>query len=133
MTTYIKSQIWMTVIMMVSASSQAQSKQQQGVKQTEKLFSGIWVDKQTTRHLEISFKNGYATITDWTSNFQKRESGDIYKATLKKGKLIMPEDTQHRAPYSEIIYKNNTLIYLTKPLAPRKTVKWDKEIFTRSH
>ncbi|MEJ2901060.1 hypothetical protein [Pedobacter panaciterrae] len=67
-------------------------------------------------------------ITDWTDRIQKPESGDIYKAFLKNGKLIMPEETDHRAPYSEIIFKNNRLIYLTKSILPQT---WNKEIFTR--
>lgn len=126
-TNLIKPFIWLMLLMMVSGISRAQSKQ----RQTEKQFAGLWVNKHTTRHLEISFENGYATIIDWTSNFQKRESGDIYKALLRGAKLVMPEDSQHRAPYSEILYKNNTLIYLSKPILAGAG-QWDKEIFIRS-
>ena len=128
----IKSLIWIIVVLTTAGNSQAQSNQKQTQKQIEKLYSGTWIDKQTTRHLDISFKDGYASITDWTSKFQKRESGDIYKAYFKNGKLIMPEDTKHRAPYSEILYKSNTLIYLTKSIAPGKTPEWEKQVFTRS-
>ena len=128
----IKSLIWIIVVLTTAGNSQAQSSQKQTQKQIEKLYSGPWIDKQTTRHLDISFKDGYASITDWTSKFQKRESGDIYKAHIKNGKLIMPEDTQHRAPYGEILYKSNTLIYLTKSIAPGKTPEWEKQVFTRS-
>ncbi|TCD01398.1 hypothetical protein [Pedobacter psychroterrae] len=127
----IKSLIWIIVVLTTTGTSQAQSNQKQTQKQVEKLYSGLWTDKQTTRQLEISFQYGYATITDWTSKFQKRESGDIYQGSIKNGKLIMPEDTQHRAPYSEILYKNNTLIYLTKSIDSGKTLEWDKRVFTR--
>ena len=130
LTNHLKSSIWLILILITIGNSQAQSNQQQRVK-TEKLFTGLWINKQSTRHLEISFNDGYATIIDWTSKFQKRESGDIYKATLKNGKLIMPEDTQHRAPYSEILYKNNYLFYLIKPFGTATTSRWDKQVFAR--
>jgi len=126
--TYIKHIPLLIVLMLNGSSSHAQSSSKQ---QEEKLFKGIWVDKKTTRHLEISFENGYANIIDWTSNVQKRESGDIYKAFPKNGKLVMPEDTEFHAPYSEIILKNNRLIYLTKPISNGKTSLWDKQVFVR--
>ncbi|MCD0488992.1 hypothetical protein LPB86_12200 [Pedobacter sp. MC2016-14] len=129
MMTYIKHIPVLIFLLLTAAPGQAQSP---STPQAEKLFKGIWVDKKTTRHLEISFENGYATIIDWTSKLQKRESGDIYKAFLRNGKLVMPEDTEFHAPYSEIISKNNTLIYLTKPIITKKTSRWDKQIFTRS-
>ena len=127
MMNYINSLILGMVLLFANGSSYAQSK----LKPVEKLFAGVWVDNKTSRHLEISFHKGYATIIDWTSNMQKRESGDIYKAFLKNGKLVMPEDTEHHAPYSEIRFKNNTLIYLTKDIGIGKKPLWDKEVFTR--
>lgn len=114
----------------INANSPAQSSKQ---KQTEKHFEGLWVDKKTTRHLEISFEGGYATIIDWTSKFQKRESADNYKAFLKNGKLILPEDSEHHAAYSEITAKDQTLIYLTKSTEAGKTSIWDKQTFTKAH
>ena len=129
MITFIKHIAIIIVLMLMGVSSHAQSSSKQ---QVEKLFKGTWVDNKTTRHLEISFENGYATIIDWTSKVQKRESGDIYKAFIKNGKLVMPEDTEFHAPYSEIILKNNRLIYLTKPISNGKTSQWDKQVFTRS-
>jgi len=81
-----------------------------------------WTDKKTIRHLHIYFENDYhATITDWTAKYQKRESG----------KLIMPEDTEHHASYSEITAENNILIYRTKVVGNGKTLSWDKQVFTR--
>jgi len=41
----------------------------------------------------------------------------------------MPEDTEFHAPYSEIMLRNNTLIYLTKPITTRKSAQWDKQVF----
>jgi len=127
MTRCISSIIVCVVLLFVNGISYAQSKQ----KQVEKVFEGLWVEKKTTRCLEISFGNGYATIIDWTSKVQKRESGDIYRAFLKNGKLIMPEDTEHRAPYSEIRFKNNKLIYLTRDIGMGRKPGWDTEVFTR--
>ncbi len=129
MKNYIRHIPILFVLMLTGASSQVQSSSKQ---QVEKLFKGIWVDKITTRHLEISFENGYATIIDWTSKVQKRESGDIYKAFLRNGKLVMPADTEFHAPYSEIILKNNRLIYQTKPMSNGKTSQWDKQVFIKS-
>lgn len=106
----------------------AQSKQ----KHLEKLFAGKWVDKTTARCLEISFDDSYATISDWNSSFQKKESGDVYKALLKDGKLVIPEDTDHHAPYSEIVLKNNALIYLTKPIGISGSSSWSKQIFSKT-
>jgi len=128
MIAYLKHTPLLIFLMLTGTSSHGQLP----TKQSGKPFNGIWVDKETTRHLEISFKDGYATIIDWTSKAQKRESGDIYKAFLRKGKLIMPEDTEFHAPYSEIRLKNNKLIYLTKPITNGKTSQWDKQVFIRS-
>lgn len=103
-----------------------------GAKQTEKIYEGVWTDKKTTRHLQISFENGqFATVTDWTSKYQKKESGDVYKALIKNGKLIMPEDTEHHVLYSEIIAENKILIYRTKVVGNGKALSWDKQVFTR--
>ncbi|ETZ22166.1 hypothetical protein N824_24890 [Pedobacter sp. V48] len=117
------------VLFLANGNNTAQSSK---LKQTEKHYEGLWVDKKTTRYLEISFKDGYATIIDWTGKFQKRESGDSYKAFLKNGKLIMPEDTEHHATYSEIIAKDQTLICLTKSIGTGEiSTTWDRQTFTR--
>ncbi len=101
-------------------------------KVAEKLYGGIWTDKKTTRHLQIYFENDqYATITDWTAKYQKRESGDVYKAFIEKGKLIMPEDTEHHASSSEITVENKVLIYRTKVIGSGKASTWDRQVFTR--
>lgn len=128
MKTCINSLICFAILMTANVNIRAQSKR----KQTENRFAGTWLDKKTSRCLEISFQDGYATIIDWTSKVQKQESGDVYKAYLKNGKLIMPEDKEHHAPYSEIIANKNTLIYLTKPMTIAKNSRWDKQVFTRS-
>ncbi len=105
---------------------------QKGQSRQKKIFGGVWTDKKTTRHLQISFENDqYATITDWTSKYQKRESGDVYKAFVENGKLIMPEDTEHHASYSEITAENNILIYRTKVVGNGIASSWDKQVFTR--
>ncbi|SDJ52290.1 hypothetical protein SAMN04487898_103154 [Pedobacter sp. ok626] len=129
MATYINSFILFMVLLLLNGTGPAQSSKP---KQTERHYEGLWVDKKTTRHLEISFKDGYATIIDWTSKFQKRESGDSYKAFLKNGKLIMPEDREHHAAYSEIIAKDQRLIYLTKSIGAGKASTWDRQSFTRA-
>lgn len=103
-----------------------------GTKQAEKIYEGVWIDKKTSRHLQISFENDqFATITDWTSKYQNRENGDVYKAVIKNGKLIMPGDKNHHAPYSEITAENNNLIYRTKVVRNHKKLSWDKQVFTR--
>lgn len=129
MATYINSFILFMLLLLANGNSPAQSSKP---RQAEKHFAGLWVDKKTTRHLEISFKDGYATIIDWTDKFQKRESGDSYKAFLKNGKLIMPEDTEHHGAYSEIIAKDQTLVYLTKSTGAGKASTWDRQTFTRA-
>ena len=101
------------VLMMINGRINAQSTPKRN---DEKRFAGKWQNKKSSRCLEISFEYGYATIMDWTPRFQKRESSDVYKAFLKNGKLIMPEETEHRAPYSEIRLEHNRLIYLTKQM-----------------
>ncbi|CDT04861.1 hypothetical protein ACR780_11015 [Sphingobacterium faecium] len=100
--------------------------------QIQKQYGGIWIDKKTSRCLQITFENvSYATITDWTRKYQSRESGDVYRAFVKNGRLVMPEDREHHAPYGEIEVKNNKLIYRTKPNGILKSSTWDKQIFTR--
>ena len=117
-------------IIILLASSNAFAQSTSGFNQAKKIYEGLWVDKQTTRHLQIVFDNSqYATITDWTAKYQKRESGDVYKAFIKNGKLVMPEDKEHHAPYSEIIAKKNTIIYKSQALMGRKG--WDILVFTK--
>lgn len=98
----------------------------------EKLFGGLWVNKETTRCLQISFGDApHATILDWTRKFQKRESGDVYKAAIRKDRLVMEEDKEYHVPYSEIRVKNDTLLYLTKSLGTGIKTEWDRDVFTR--
>jgi len=97
----------------------------------QKRFEGLWTNKKTSRCLEIYFEYGYATIMDWTPKFQKRESADVYKALPKNGKLVMPEETEHHAPYSEIVIAHKRLIYLTKQMGTGKKPAFDKIVFTR--
>jgi len=130
MINYIRFLTPLIVLLLANGYTQAQSSP--STEKNRQLFIGSWIDNKTTRHLEISFDDGYATIIDWTSKFQKKESGDIYKAFLKNGKLVMPEDTEHRAPYSEIISDKGKLIYLTKPIGIEMKSQWDKQIFVRS-
>lgn len=115
------------LVMVTAEGSQAQKYTR---KQLEKLYAGSWFNSKSTRHLIITFQDDHASIVDWTSKFQMQENGDIYKAYLRNGKLIMPEDHQHHAPYSEIIYKNHKLIYLTRSIDHQKT-QWDKITFSR--
>ena len=127
--TYLKSFIVLILVLLFSGTVDAQSSADNLLK---KHFAGAWVNKQSTRHLEIYFEDGYVTIMDWTAKFQKRESSDVYKAFPESGKLVMPEETEHHAPYSEIIFENNRLIYLTKVSQKGKTITWDRIVFTRS-
>ncbi|UZJ64766.1 hypothetical protein OKW96_20940 [Sphingobacterium sp. KU25419] len=100
--------------------------------QIQKQYGGIWIDKKTSRCLQITFENdSYAIITDWTAKYQSRASGDVYKAFIKNARLVMPEDKEHRAPYSEITVEKNKLVYRTKPNDILKSSTWDKQIFTR--
>jgi len=100
--------------------------------QIQKQYGGIWIDKKTSRCLQITFENvSYATITDWTRKYQSRESGDVYRAFVKNGRLVMPEDREHHAPHGEIEVKNNKLIYRTKPNGILKSSTWHKQIYTR--
>lgn len=97
-------------------------------------YAGNWTDKKSSRCLEIYFENNkYATIIDWTSKYQDRESADVYKAIVKDGKLVMPEEKEHHAPYAEIIAENKTLVYQTKPLSILSTSKWIIQVFTRNY
>lgn len=130
MTTYIRYCI-LFIALLSLMHSHAQSASE--VKKAAKIFGGQWVDKKTSRHLHISFneEDEYATITDWTSKFQKQESGDVYKAFVENGKLVMPEDTEHHAPNSEMISKDNKLIYLTKNIGPGGAFTWEKQIFIK--
>ena len=115
-------------LLLTNVNTNAQS----APKQTDqKKFKGLWTNKKTSRCLEIYFEDGYATIMDWTPKFQKRESSDVYKAFPKNGKLVMPEETEHHAPYSEIIIENNRLIYVTKQMGKGKKPTINKIVFTR--
>jgi len=102
------------------------------ITQLQKQYGGTWIDRKTTRCLQITFDNDqFATIIDWTRKYQGREHGDVYKAYIKKDTLVMPEDKDHHAPYSEITIENNKLIYRTKFTGIQKISIWDKQVFSR--
>jgi hypothetical protein len=83
-------------------------------KEAKKLYEGEWVEKKTKRHISITLQDtDYFLINDW-SEAGDGSSVDAYRAFLKKGKLIMPEDTEHHAPYAELFLKNKRLVYLSK-------------------
>jgi len=85
------------------------------IRKADKLFSGFWIDRKTSRQLLIGVeKDGYVIINDWTGKMQDRGSADAYTANIKGGKLIMPPDLEHHAPYAEILIQERKLIYLTK-------------------
>jgi hypothetical protein len=103
------------------------------LKQSDKIFGGPWVNKKTSRHLRIflELKEGFFLINDWNSKEQERISGDAYKAFLRSGKLVMPAETEHRAPYSEMIVTGKQLIYITKYKGVDGKAFIEKETFVR--
>jgi hypothetical protein len=102
------------------------------VKNADKLFSGFWIDRKTTRHLSINIeKDGYVVVNDWTSKYQKQESGDAYKAYIKGEKLIMPLDNEHHAPYAEMQIVDKKLVYITKFKDVKGKLMVGKELFVR--
>jgi len=102
------------------------------IKKADKLFSGFWIDRRTTRHLSINIeKDGYVLINDWTSKYQKQESCDAYKAFIKGAKLIMPVDNEHHAPYAEMQILNKRLVYITKYKDIEGKQIIEKEAFVR--
>lgn len=120
------------VLFFLLAGADACAQSPSELEAAEKLFGGLWVNKETTRCLQISFGDApHATILDWTRKFQKRESGDVYKAAIRKDRLVMEEDKEYHVPYSEIRVKNDTLIYLTKSLGTGIKTEWDRDVFTR--
>ncbi|MGY4382986.1 hypothetical protein ACVWYN_000005 [Pedobacter sp. UYP24] len=120
------------ILMLINSAGFAQTPTE--IRMAKKVFTGAWVNKKTTRHLTISMeKEGYATINDWTSKYQKQESGDAYKAFIEHGKLIMPAEKEHHAPYSEMTVKNNTLTYVTKFVDFKGKIILEKLLFQRAH
>ena len=102
------------------------------IRQAKKTFEGAWGNKKEKRHLRIFVeKDGYVTINDWVSKYQKQENGDAYKALIKKEKLVMPEDAQHHAPYSELTVKNSKLIYLTRYVDLKGKINLERLIFVK--
>lgn len=102
------------------------------VKDASLRFQGAWVNKITDRHLTISIENtGYVTINDWTGKKQTA-SIDAYKAFIKNGKLVMPAETEHHAPYSEIQLRGKALIYITKSVGLNGEKLIERIYFIRS-
>ena len=102
------------------------------IKKADKLFSGFWIDRKTTRHLLIGVeKDGYVIINDWAGRFEDRGSADAYMAFIKGEKLIMPPDNEHHAPYAEMQITNKKLVYSTKfkDIAGKLIV--EKELFVK--
>jgi hypothetical protein len=108
-TMFLCAVVWLVLI----AGARAQTPQE--IKKADKVFSGFWVDKKTSRHLLIGVeKDGYVIINDWVGKMQDRGSADAYKAYIKGAKLIMPPDHEHHAPYAEMQIINHKLVYTTR-------------------
>jgi hypothetical protein len=124
--------IFLFLIILFLYQSNGYSQESVTIRQLQKQYGGTWIDRKTTRCLQITFDNErFATIMDWTRKYQSRESGDVYKAYIKKDTLVMLEDKEHHAPYSEITIENNKLIYRTKSSGILKVSIWDTQVFTR--
>lgn len=103
------------------------------IKMADKLFSGFWIDRKTTRHLLLGIeKEGYVLINDWTGKFQNRASADAYKAYIKGAKLVMPPDHEHHAPYAEMQIINNKLVYTTKYKDVKGKEVTNKQVFVKT-
>jgi len=102
------------------------------ISRAKAVFEGAWLDKKNDRHLTISIEDaGYVTINDWTGRKQTA-SIDAYKAYIKNGKLVMPAETEHHAPYSEIQIKGKTLIYITQTVGLKEEKLVEKIYFIKS-
>jgi len=105
------------------------------LKAAKKLYEGEWVNKKAKRHLTISFDtDDHATINDWHGKWsQENNTIEAYKAFLKQGKLVMPEDkTDLRSPYCEIIKKGNLLLYRCREINTKNTKFVDNIWFVRA-
>jgi len=122
---------WAFLALLLFSGAKVFSQSPSEILEAEKRFGGVWVNKETARHLQLSFEGSQAIILDWNARLQKRESGDVYKARLTNGRLVMAEDKLHHAPYSEILLEKGMLVYLTRPLSDGRRQPWDREVFTR--
>lgn len=89
------------------------------------------MNKETARHLQLSFQGAQVTVLDWNGRLQKSDSGDVYRAILTNGRLVLAEDRLHHAPYSEILLEKDVLVYLTRPISEGGGKVWEREVFTR--
>jgi len=102
------------------------------IKKADRLFSGFWVNKKTKRHLSIGVEESeYMLINDWTGNTQETAIVDAYKAFVKGNKLVMPPNSEHHTPYSEMQIINKKLFYITKLKDIEGKSIVEKEVFTR--
>jgi hypothetical protein len=102
------------IVLLLFVFKNGKAQQALEIKKAKALFEGAWVNKKANRHLTIFIEDdGYVTINDWIGS-KRTASIDAYKAYIKRGKLIMPAETEHHAPYSEMHIKGNKLIYMTE-------------------
>ena len=88
--------------------------QKPDINELSKKYGGTWYSETDKTYITFYFETGldYATVNSWTSDIDKKENIDAYKAFIKDGKLILPaENSDHHAPYCEISIENNLLIY----------------------
>ena len=124
--------IFFLIPIFIVCSKNCQAQHPAEIKEAKALFEGAWLNKKTDRHITIFIEeDGYVTINDWTGR-KKGASIDAYKAYITKKKLIMPADTDHHAPYSEILISGKTLVYLTESTGPNDEKLIEKELFVRS-
>ncbi|MEO8771991.1 MAG: hypothetical protein ABI402_17975 [Ferruginibacter sp.] len=79
----------------------------------KKMYKGTWYNKQTKRHITISFdeESEYVTINDWTGK-RNASSIDSYKAFIKDNKLVLyAENDDHHSPYCEMEIVEQQLVY----------------------
>ena len=124
--------LFVALLLLTGFCGSAQTKAEIAV--AKKVFEGRWVNKKAKRHLTISFDTEYyATINDWTGKvIENVNSIDAYKAFVRQGKLVMPEDkTDLRAPYCEIVKQGNTLLYRCRGMNTKDQRFIDQVVFTR--
>ncbi|MEO5911708.1 MAG: hypothetical protein ABIP95_12515 [Pelobium sp.] len=106
----------LTVIIIIFFSNLVGAQSKPEKIQSKKLYEGTWVNKKAKRFIAFYYDDDvdYVTINDWTgsSNRNKNNNIDAYKAFIKGNKLIIPaENSDHHAPYCEIEILDHKLIY----------------------
>ncbi|WP_143102083.1 hypothetical protein [Flavobacterium phragmitis] len=107
-------QLILGIMILILSLNNCNAQSPSNIKQLSKKFGGTWYNSKEKYYLTFTFEKeyDYATVAIWKGKINNLENIDVYKAYIKRNKLILPaENDDHHGCYCEIDIEKNLLVY----------------------